>query len=119
MSQVTIPDVDLEFTKLRVSDVGWSSPYLCATFAAAGVRISNGSDQDLVYQVQGPHSGWSSPYALAPGRSHEFDVAYPIRYRHETNTGTELYTLPAGSHSEFRTPVRGGPPRLLRASRNR
>jgi hypothetical protein len=119
MSQVIIPDVDLDFTKLRVSDVGWSSPYLYATFAAAAVRISNNSDQDLIYQVQGPHSGWSSPYTLAPDRSHEFDVAYPIRYRHETKTGTELYTLPAGSHSEFRTPSRGGPPQLFKASRNR
>ncbi len=115
VSQVEIPDVDFGFTKLRISDVGWSTPYLYATFSAPGIRIANRSEQTLVYETKGPYSGWGGPYTLKPGEVHDYEIAYPMLYRRRTGNGINMYTLPVGSHSEFRVPNAGGAPSLFHA----
>ena len=54
---------------------------------------------------------------LEAGDSHEFEIPYPLTYRRKTDKGLEVYTLPAGSHSEFRIPLSGEAPRLFAANR--
>ncbi|MCH8042499.1 MAG: hypothetical protein IID44_02160 [Planctomycetes bacterium] len=115
LSQFTVPDVDFGFTKLRLSDVGWAAPHIYATFSAPGIKLTNLSDQDLIYETQGPGSVWGGPHTLKPGKSHKYDVAQPILYRRRTSTAAELYTLPVGSHSIFHRPTAGGPPQLFQA----
>ena len=54
---------------------------------------------------------------LKPGDSHEFELPYPLTYRRNGAKGPEVYTLIAGSHSEFRVPLSGGPPSLFAANK--
>ena len=54
---------------------------------------------------------------LKPGDSHEFELPYPLTYRHEGPKGPEVYTLVVGSHSEYRVPLTGGPARLFAANK--
>jgi hypothetical protein len=118
LSQLAVPDIDFGYTKLRLSDVGWASPNIYATFSAPSIKLTNSSDQDLIYETQGRGSVWGGPHVLKPGNSHKFDVAYPFLYRRRTNTGANIYTLPVGSHSEYRRPTAGGPTQLFQAGRH-
>lgn len=115
VAKLPVSDVDLGFTKLRLSDVGWSSPHLYAVFAAPGVKITNSADVSLVYETKGPYSGWGGPYTLEPGKSHEYPITYPLIYRRQTAAGLVKFTLPVGTHSEFRVPKSGGEANLYKA----
>jgi len=115
VAKLPVSDVDLGYTKLRLSDVGWSNPHLYAVFAAPGVKITNSSKILLVYETKGPYSGWGGPYTLEPGKSHEFPIGYPLTYRRQTAAGLVTFTLPAGTHSEFRVPKDGGEANLYKA----
>jgi len=108
MSESTVPDVAFDESKLRLSGVEWNSPHILARFADAGVKISNRTDGPLVYETKGPHTGWGGPYTLEPGDEHEFEIPYPLTYRRKLNGKFLLFTLPSGSHSEFRPPDEGG-----------
>jgi hypothetical protein len=114
VAMTPIADVDLGFTKLRLAELEWSSPLLLATFGPPGVRITNSFDKPLVYEMKGPYSGWGGPYTLAPGENHHFPITYPVVFRRKLD-GQQAFTLPVGSHSEFRTPMSGGPPALFEA----
>ena len=116
VSQVTVPDIEFGYSRLRVSEIGWSDPDLYVTFSIPKNKITNTSKVALVYETRGPNSGWGGPYSLQPGKSHVFEIPYPLTYRRRTETGVEVYTLPVGSHSEFRVPLKGGSPRLFAAS---
>lgn len=113
--QAEVPDIDLGFDKLRVQDVGWSAPEMYAVFGAPGVKITNSSDKPLVYETKGPYSEWGGPYTLKPGASHDFPITYPMLFRRRVATGYQMFTLPVGSHSEFRTKVPGTPENLYKA----
>lgn len=113
--QADLPDIDLGYTKLRADAAGWLAPDFFAVFGPPGVKITNSSDKPLVYETKGPYSGWSVPYTLKPGAVHEFPIAYPMIYRRRISTGYQMYTLPVGSHSEFRTKVPGTPEDLYKA----
>ncbi len=107
-SRVTIPDIDLGYCKLRLKDVSWSAPDLSAVFGTPGIRLTNLSSSDVVYETKGPYSDWSKPYTLKAGDYDAFDIAYPMLFRRTTAAGQlEYFTLPAGSHSEFRAPKAG------------
>ena len=80
--------------------------------------LTNSSTEQFAYETKGPHSAWGGPYTLKPGESHEFEIAYPMLYRRRTESGSELHTLPIGSHSEFRIPRTGGAPQLFQAREN-
>ena len=84
-------------------------------FGPAGVKITNSSDRPLVYETKGPYSGWGGPYTLKPGAAHDFPIAYPMVFRRQVDAGYQMFTLPAGSHSEFRTKVAGTAPQLFKA----
>ncbi|MGQ0633727.1 MAG: alpha/beta hydrolase-fold protein [Planctomycetaceae bacterium] len=105
--QLTLPDVELGFAKLRAADAGWDAPSLFAAYGPAGVKITNSSDKSLVYETKGPYSGWGGPYTLKPGDSHDFPISYPLGFRRRTDASYQNYTLPAGTHSEFWTPKAG------------
>ncbi|MDB5341315.1 MAG: phospholipase/Carboxylesterase [Planctomycetaceae bacterium] len=108
-SRVAVPDIDLGYCKLRLKHVAWSAPELAAVFGKPGVRITNLSPQSVVYETKGPYSDWSQPYTLKAGDYDAFDIAYPMLFRRTTPDGRiEMFTLPAGSHSEFRVPQIGG-----------
>jgi len=110
-----IADVDFGFSRLRLSEAAWKSPYLSLRFEAPGVKITNLSKVPLVYQTKSPDSRWSTPLTLPPGEDHEFDIAYPLLYRRKVNGRYRMFTLPAGSHSEFRAPRGGGPLQLFKS----
>lgn len=112
VTTASVPDLDFGITKLRLSNAGWAAPHLFATFTPPGVKVTNLAEVDFIYETKGPYSDWSNArYKLEPGKTHEFDISYPLTYRREG----EIYTLAPGSHSEFRVPVKGGPPRLFQA----
>ncbi|HEY3964534.1 MAG TPA: alpha/beta hydrolase-fold protein [Planctomycetaceae bacterium] len=113
--QVDLPDVDFGYTMLRADDVLWSSPDLAATFGPPGVKITNSSDKPLVYETKGPYSDFGGPYTLQPGQSHDFPIAYPMIFRRRNATGYQMFTLPVGSHSEYRTKAAGTPENLYKA----
>jgi hypothetical protein len=114
-SQTAIPDIELGLTQMRLSDVGWKSPWLGVTFSPPGVKITNSSEVDLVYGTRGPYSNWGGPYVLSPGETHEYEIAHPLGFRRRIDGEYVEFTLAPGSHSEFRAPQSGGPPRLFRA----
>jgi len=88
---------------------------IVAGFQPAGVKITNLSNEPFTYETKGPFSGWSSPFTLKAGESHEFAIPFPLTYRRQSGSVREVYTLVAGSHSEFRVPLTGGAPRLFQA----
>lgn len=104
LAHARLPDIDVGFSKLRAQEVAWSTPDLTATYGPAGIRITNGTDKPFRYETKGPYSGWGGPYTLAPGADHYYPLAYPVLFRSQTATGPKLYTLPAGSHSEYFVP---------------
>ena len=107
-SRISVPDIDLGYSKLRLKEVSWASPDLAAVFGSPGVRITNLSSGPVVYETKGPYSDWSQPYTLKAGDYDAFDIAYPMLFRRTTVDGRiEYFTLPAGSHSEFRAPKPG------------
>jgi len=117
-SQTLIPDLDFGLTKLRLSDAGWAAPWLGITFSPPGVKLTNSTDQPLVYETKGPYSSWGGPYTLEVGKTHRYDIAYPMTWRTRRNGRQSEYTLIPGSHSEFRVPRKGGTPELFRAREN-
>jgi pimeloyl-ACP methyl ester carboxylesterase len=114
-AETNLQDIDLGYTKLRATEVGWAPPKLFAEFGAPGLKIANLTDKPLVYETKGPYSGWGGPYTLKPGDFHEFPITYPMVFRRRTDRGYQMYTLPVGTFSEFRTPTEGGPLGLYQA----
>jgi len=110
-----LPDIDLGYTTLRAEDAVWSSPDVYAVFGPAGVKITNTSDKPLVYETKGPYSGWGGPYTLKAGQTHDYPIAYPLIFRRRAASGYQMFTLPAGTHSEFRTKITGTPEALYKA----
>ncbi len=108
---VRVPDLDFGLTKMRLSNAGWATPHIFASFSPPGVKMTNSSKEVFIYETKGPYSNWGTPLKLEPGKSHEFEISYPLMYRRNG----EIYTLPPGSHSEFREPLKGGSPRLFQA----
>ena len=113
-----VPDIKVGESKMRMFGFEWKSPIVDVSYHMARIKISNLSDQPFTYQTKAPTSAWGALLILKPGNSHEFEIPYPLTYRHNLPTGSEVYTLPVGSHSEFRIPVTGGAPRLFAAQRN-
>lgn len=110
-----VDDIDFGASKLRLNEIGWSSPNFYASFSAAGIQLTNLAETDLVYEIKGPITSWGGPYTLSPGKKHEFNVPYPLTYRRKVDGRVISYSLPAGSHLEFRVPKKGGDPRLFQA----
>jgi hypothetical protein len=114
-SQVPVQDVNFQYAKLRLDGVDWSPPVLSVLFDEPGIKITNSSNSDLVYETKDLYSQWSSEIKLAPGKSHEFKVSEPLLYRRMVNGEfTQTYTLPVGLQYEFRSPPTGGQPNLYR-----
>ena len=115
--EARVPDVDLGYTMLRAEDAVWSTPDVYAVFGPAGVKLTNTSDKALVYETKGPYSGWGGPYTLKAGDTHDYQIAYPLIFRRRaaTSTGYQMFTLPPGTHSEFRTKISGTPEALYKA----
>ena len=115
VAEAKVPDLNLGYSKLRLKEIRWSAPYLLAKFSEPGVRITNSSALQLVYETKGPHSDWGDSFTLPPGEFHEFEIAYPLLYRRKVGNSYRMFTLPIGTHSEFRVPKSGGPPQLFEA----
>ncbi len=112
VANANVPDVVFGISKLRLSNAGWATPHLFATFTPPEVKLTNVTEVDFLYETKGPYSDWSNQkYKLEPGKSHDFEISYPLTYRRNG----EIYTLAPGSHSEFRVPLKGGPPSLFQA----
>ncbi|HUQ72019.1 MAG TPA: hypothetical protein VM165_20980, partial [Planctomycetaceae bacterium] len=114
-SATPVADLMIGTTKLRLQTLTGESATLTAGFDIPTIKLTNLAEEEFVYETRGPRSGWGGPYTLRPGKTQEFPLTYPLTYRHRGPSGIEVYTLDVGSHSEFRVPVRGGPPRLFEA----
>jgi predicted esterase len=113
-SQVPVPDVDFGYSKLRLDAVQWTSPALSVIYDDPGVKITNSSKIDLVYETRDIYSAWGGPYQLKPGKSAEFRIFDPMLFRRVAGDQfVQMYTIPVGSHCEFRSPPSGGPPNLF------
>jgi len=110
-----IPDVLIGLSKFRLSALQCDATSIGVTYQLAHIEISNLTLEPFTYQTKAPTSAWGEPLTLTPGNSHEFEIPYPLTYRRNLPSGSEVYTLPVGSHSEFRVPVAGGAPRLFAA----
>ncbi len=117
ISEADVPDVTLGVSKLRLHDVNWTAPVINVTFHLARIKLTNLSQEDFKYETKAPTSGWGEMLVLKPGDSHEFELPYPLTYRHSGPKGPEVYTLTVGSHSEYRVPLSGGPPTLFAANK--
>ena len=117
VSATDVADVTLGTSKLRLHDVKWNSPVIDVAFHLARIKVTNLTKEDFKYETKAPTSGWGETLTLKPGDSHEFELPYPLTYRRSGAKGPEVYTLIAGSHSEFRVPLSGGPPTLFAANR--
>lgn len=114
-SHTVLPDIEFGITRLRAAEVTWAAPALTVTYAPAGVRIINRSKTPLVYETKGPYSDWGGPYTLPPGEDHDYPIAYPLTYRRRMERGIEIFTLPAGSVSDFFVPAGSTSPGLYEA----
>jgi hypothetical protein len=114
-SSAKVPDVSLGLSKLRLFGIQSKSSMIDITYRLARIEISNLTNEKFTYQTKAPTSPWGEALTLNPGASHEFEIPYPLTYRRNLPSGSEVYTLPVGSHSEFRIPVTGGAPRLFAA----
>ena len=97
--------------------MNWIPPVVNVTFHLARIKLTNLSQEDFKYETKAPTSGWGEMLTLKPGDSHEFELPYPLTYRHNGPKGPEIYTLVVGSHSEYRVPLTGGPPSLFAANK--
>ncbi|MEX2288201.1 MAG: hypothetical protein WD648_13990, partial [Planctomycetaceae bacterium] len=118
LAEAPVNDIDFGFTKLRLKNAEWTGHHLMLSFAEPGIKITNNSDVELVYETKAPETRWGGPYTLAPGKSHDYPVAYPLLYRQKQNGQYRTFTLPAGMDFEFRSAVAGTPPGLFQAREN-
>jgi len=112
-SDTVIADLDFQKTRLRLLDLNFAPQSVTAEFDILPISIYNLSDEVLQYELKGPHTGWSKTYSLEPGESHDYQTDYSMTWRRQSEDGPVVYTLKPGSHSEFRVPHTGGPPRLF------
>lgn len=115
LAEHEVPDVEFGSTRLRLANVGWSQPNLSLRFEAPALRLSNLAEVPLVYETKSPTSAWGGPYTLEPGESHTYKLPYALLFRRRIDSRYRTFTLPVGSHSEFRSPRAGGPPQLFQA----
>jgi hypothetical protein len=118
VSEVDVSDVTIGASKLRLHEVNWESPIVDVAYKLGRIKLTNLSKEDFRYETKAPTSNWGEPLILKPGDSHEFELPYPLTYRRNGPQGPEVYTLNVGSHSEFRVPITGGPPRLFAAKQD-
>ena len=113
-SQVVVPDLDFGYSKLRLDGAEWSPPVFSVLYDEPGLKITNSSKVDLVYEAKDIYSAWGGPYTLKPGKSDEFKIFDPMLFRRKVGDQfVQTYTLPVGSHCEFRSPPGGGSPNLF------
>ena len=116
-AQTTLDDIVFGDSQLRADSLGWSRKHLFSKFDPPGVKLTNSSEQPLVYEVKAKGGRWGGPYTIVPGDSDTYSVGYPLTYRRRVRGRYRTYTLPVGSHSEFRIPTGGSEPTLLQAAR--
>lgn len=115
--ETAVADIDFGNSIMRLEDLGWDAGSLYARFQPPGIRITNLSDEPLVYEVRSETSRWGGPYRIAPGESDNYNVGYPLNFRRRVGSTYQQYTLPVGSQSEFREPRAGGSLQLFRTAK--
>ena len=108
VAKVVIPDISIGTTKIRMADAGWNKPHVFMQFETPPTRLTNRSDQPIVYETRGPYSAWGGPYTLPPGQTHEYTLPYPLLYRRQLGDEVESNSLAVGSDSEFRQNQKSG-----------
>ncbi len=78
------------------------------------VRITNITDQAVLYQIRGYGMDWTRPRFLEPGKTDE--VNYPVEYRRITSEGLVQYSLTPGTDYVFRQEAPEELPKLFEAS---
>lgn len=101
-SAFPVPDLDFGSMKYRIDTMNVSENAISATFQRPGIKITNSSEVALTYQIKSPNSPFGGPYMLEPGKTHRFNVSTSLKYRSQSEGETVQFTLPIGSHSEYR-----------------
>ena len=99
-----LPDLNLATARLRLEDIASADSLMIARYLTPPIFISNHKDDEIAYQVRGPHSPWSRILTLPPGKTHRYDVPYSLELR---RTGTRYrFTptpIPLGTRFDFGT----------------
>ena len=103
LTSARIEDLALGADRLRMNAVEWDGQQLTAQFEAAGIQITNRTDEIVSYQTKGPYSRWSKPVESSPDKTLRFAVSYPFQCRFESGGETTDYILKVGRRYEFRT----------------
>ena len=103
-----VPDMVLQGVPLRLDVLDWRKNHVVSQYQLPGVIVANDSNEPLTYEVRGPHTGWSVPRTLQPGAFDEYRTPYPITWRRQAGTETQLYTLPLGKEFSFRIDPKPG-----------
>lgn len=74
------------------------------------LRITNLSDETVMYQMKGQVTMWSGPYRLRPGETHLFNQS--IQYRRITRDGLAEHSLTLGQSYGFLNSADGKLPQL-------
>lgn len=80
-------------------------------FVPPQIRITNRSDEAVLYQVKTYETDWLGPYLLPPGEMDTFNSC--LLYRRLTREGTQLHSLWPGSDYVFVKLAPDAPPRLF------
>lgn len=76
-------------------------------------RITNLTDEPVLYQIHGPETAWSGPHNLRVNESHI--LKYPATFRRVTKDGAVEYSLRVGKHYVFRRLTPDAVPQLFEA----
>jgi poly(3-hydroxybutyrate) depolymerase len=90
-------DLELGSARVRLATATWRNSFVFLEYRLPRTRITNASDRPIEYQIRGLLTNWGGPFALAPGKSHEFPVPYPMIFRQGTSDGLESKSLPLGT----------------------
>jgi poly(3-hydroxybutyrate) depolymerase len=101
MREMGAKDMHMGNTTFRVSDVGWLEPFCVKFLEPAHTRITNSTPDAVDYYTRVAASDWGGPYHLTPGKSHEFNVPYPLIVYYRTRDGVFTRTVPLGTQCEL------------------
>jgi hypothetical protein len=107
--ETDLQDVALGHVALRIEELRWRDAQVSVTFRTPTTKLVNTGQKTIRYELRGPYTAWSGPFTLGPGKSHEYEVPYPLTLRLQKSGPAQPQTLPFGALVELpRRPHREG-----------
>lgn len=98
-----LKDMSRNGMTLRWEAADWTGQHFNVRLERPAIRVRNGSDQPIEYQVRGTQSPWSEILRLAPGEFHEFHPATAMTWRSVAPVDASQFTLPLGIEAKIKT----------------